>query len=146
MARIRIDQADLRRVMRGASLRELENTGRRVVNRAKILCPVDTGRLRASIKGKANRTWTLRPQFTVSTNVDYAEMVHDGTRPHIIRPKRAHTLRRSARGVVKPALRFEINGRIVYARVVHHPGTRARPFLDRALREETAGRGYRITN
>lgn len=133
MARIRIDQADLRRAIRGASLRELENTGRRVVNRAKILCPVDTGRLRASIKGKASRTWTLRPQYTVSSNVDYAPMVHDGTRPHVIRPR------------TKQALKFTIGGQVVFARVVHHPGTRARPFLDRALAEETAGRGYRIT-
>lgn len=134
MARIRIDQADLRRVIRGASLRELERTGQRVVNRAKILCPVDTGRLRASIKGRANRTWTLRPQFTVSSNVDYASMVQDGTRPHIIRPR------------TKQALKFTVGGQVVFAKVVHHPGTRARPFLDRALREETAGRGYRITN
>lgn len=134
MARIRVDQAQMRRVIRGASLRELENTGRRVVNRAKILCPVDTGRLRASIRGRASRTWTLRPQFTVSTNVDYAPMVHDGTRPHTIRPR------------TKQALKFTVGGQVVFAKVVHHPGTRARPFLDRALREETAGRGYRITN
>lgn len=134
MARIRVDQAQLRRVIRGASLRELENTGRRVVNRAKILCPVDTGRLRASIKGQASRTWTLRPQYTVSTNVDYASMVQDGTRPHIIRPR------------TRQALKFTVGGQVVFARVVHHPGTRARPFLDRALAEETAGRGYRITN
>lgn len=104
-----------------------------MVNRAKILCPVDTGRLRASIRGRASRTWTLRPQFTVSTNVDYAPMVHDGTRPHTIRPW------------TKQALKFTIGGQVVFAKVVHHPGTRARPFLDRALREETAGRGYRIT-
>lgn len=134
MARIRVDQADLRRVIREASRRELENTGRRVVNRAKILCPVDTGRLRASIKGRASRTWSLRPQFTVSSNVDYASMVHDGTRPHIIRPR------------TRQALKFTVGGQVVYARVVHHPGTRARPFLDRALAEETAGRGYRISN
>lgn len=134
MARIRVDQADLRRVIRGASLRELENTGRRVVNRAKILCPVDTGRLRASIKGRPSRTWTLRPQFTVSTNVDYAEMVQNGTRPHIIRPR------------TKQALKFNIGGQVVFAKVVHHPGTRARPFLDRALREETADRNYRISS
>lgn len=133
MARIRVDQAQMRRVIRGASRTELENTGRRVVNRAKILCPVDTGRLRASIRGRANRTWTLRPQFTVSTNVDYAPMVHDGTRPHTIRPR------------TKQALKFTVGGQVVFAKVVHHPGTRARPFLDRALREETAGRGYRIT-
>lgn len=134
MARIRVDQAQLRRVIRGASLRELENTGRRVVNRAKILCPVDTGRLRASIKGRASRTWTLRPQYTVSTNVDYASMVQNGTRPHIIRPR------------TKQALKFNVGGQVVFAKVVHHPGTRARPFLDRALTEETAGRGYRISS
>lgn len=134
MARIRVDQAQLRRVIRQASMRELENTGRRVVNRAKILCPVDTGRLRASIKGRASRTWTLRPQYTVSSNVDYAPMVHDGTRPHIIRPR------------TKQVLKFNVGGQVVFAKVVHHPGTRARPFLDRALAEETAGRNYRITN
>lgn len=133
MARLRLDRGDLRRAIRGASLSELERTGQRVVNRAKILCPVDTGRLRASIRGQARRTWTLRPMFTVGTNVDYAEMVHDGTRPHVIRPTR------------KQALKFTIGGQVVFAKVVHHPGTRARPFLDRALREETAGRNYRIS-
>jgi hypothetical protein len=104
-----------------------------VVNRAKILAPVDTGRLRASIQGRFSRSWTLRPQFSVFTDVEYAQMVHDGTRPHIIRPRNAQ------------ALRFRVGNRIVFARVVNHPGTRARPFLDRALREVTAGRGYRVT-
>jgi len=49
--------------------------------------------------------------------------VHNGTRPHIIRPRR--------RGGV---LRFRINGRIVYARFVNHPGYRGDDFLTRALR------------
>lgn len=145
MGRVRLDRADLHRVYRGESRRVLMQRGPQVVNRAKVLAPVDTGRLRAAIKGKLVRNWTLRSEYQITVNVDYAEMVHDGTRPHIIRPKRAHTLRRSSRGVVKPALRFEIGGRIVYAKVVHHPGTRARPFLDRALREVTGGLGYRIT-
>lgn len=133
MGRVCVDHADLRRAIRGASRQELTNAGRQVVNRAKVLAPVDTGRLRASIQGRLGRTWTLRPQFTVFTNVEYAQMVHDGTRPHIIRPRRPG-------GV----LRFQVGGQVVYARVVHHPGTRARPFLDRALREVTAGRGYSI--
>lgn len=133
MARIRLDRGDLRRAIRQASRAELREVGPRVVNRAKILAPVDTGRLRASIKGELQGVWTLRPRFVVGTNVDYAEMVHDGTRPHVIRPRNAR------------ALRFMVNGRVVYARVVHHPGTRANPFLDRALREVTAGRGYRIS-
>lgn len=133
MARLRLDRASIRRSIRQASMSELRVVGPRAVNRAKILCPVDTGRLRASIQGDLRRTWTLRPQFTVFTNVDYAPMVHDGTRPHVIRPVRARVLR------------FTVGGRVVYAKVVHHPGTRARPFLDRAVREMTAGRGYRIT-
>ena len=133
MARVRLDRADIRRAIRGASMSELRRVGPMVVNRAKILCPVDTGRLRASIQGDYRRTWTLRPQFTVFSDVEYASMVNDGTRPHVIRPKNASVLR------------FQVGARVVYARVVHHPGTRARPFLDRAVREVTAGRGYTVT-
>jgi hypothetical protein len=65
-------------------------------------------------------------------HVDYAKFVHDGTRPHVIRPRQAQ------------ALRFLVGGRVVYAKVVHHPGTRARPFLDQAAREIAGSRGYRI--
>jgi hypothetical protein len=48
--------------------------------------------------------------------------VLDGTRPHIIRPRNAR------------ALRFDVGGRTVHAKIVHHPGTRAN-FLARALIE-----------
>ena len=132
MGRIRIDRADLRRAIRGASLGELRTAGQQVINRAKILAPVDTGRLRAAIKGKPKRSWTLRPRFEITCNVDYASFVHDGARPHVIRPRSASVLR------------FRIGGRVVYARVVNHPGTAPRPFLDRALREITAPRGYSV--
>lgn len=72
--------------------------------------------------------------MTIGTDVFYAAYVNDGTRPHVIRPKR-----RGGR------LRFNVGGRVVYARVVNHPGTRARPFLDRALREVIASRErYRL--
>lgn len=101
-----------------------------MVNRAKVLAPVDTGRLRASIRVQRRRTLSLRQIWTVGSDVEYAEMVHDGTRPHIIRPVRAQ------------ALRFRMGGRLVFAKVIHHPGTRARPFLDRALREVARARGY----
>jgi hypothetical protein len=50
--------------------------------------------------------------------------VLDGTRPHIIRPRR--------KGGV---LRFEISGRVVYSAYVRHPGTRPNNFMARALRE-----------
>lgn len=48
--------------------------------------------------------------------------VVSGTRPHVIRPVRAR------------ALRFTVGGRVVFARVVHHPGTEANNFLAAALR------------
>lgn len=66
----------------------------------------------------------------MGSDLEYARFVNDGTAPHQIRPTRAR------------ALRFRVGGRIVFARVVNHPGTRARPFLDRALREVAASRGY----
>lgn len=100
------------------------------MNRAKVLAPVDTGRLRASIRVESRRTLALRSVYTVGSDVEYAAMVNDGTRPHVIRPRRAQVLR------------FQAGGQVVFARVVNHPGTRARPFLDRALREVAAARGY----
>lgn len=101
-----------------------------VVNRAKVLAPVDTGRLRASIRTERRSFLGFRLRWTIGSDVDYAGYVHDGTAPHVIRPK------------TKSVLRFKVGGRWVYAKQVNHPGTRARPFLDRALREVAAQRGF----
>lgn len=131
MARVRLDQAALRRVITNASRRELTEAARQVVNRAKVLAPVDTGRLRASIRADPPRIFSLRGSVSVGSDVEYSGYVNDGTRPHTIRPRRTG-------GV----LRFQVGGQVVFARVVNHPGTRARPFLDRALREVAAARGY----
>ena len=131
MARIRLDRAALNRTITNATRRELTEAGRQVVNRAKVLAPVRTGRLRSSIRAEPPRIFSLRGSLTVGSDVEYAGFVNDGTRPHQIKPRRTG-------GV----LRFTVGGRVVYARVVNHPGTRARPFLDRALREVAAQRGY----
>jgi len=63
------------------------------------------------------------PVGTITSTHPATIYVVNGTRPHIIRPKRAG-------GV----LRFEIGGRVVYARYVSHPGTRPNGFLIEALR------------
>lgn len=130
MARIRLDRAELNRTMQNASRRELREASRQVVNRAKVLAPVRTGRLRSSIRAEPPRFFSLRGSVTVGSDLEYAAFVNDGTRPHVIRPRRAQVLR------------FQIGGRTVFAKVVNHPGTKARPFLDRALREVAAARGY----
>lgn len=91
---------------------------------------MDTGRLRSSIRADPPRVFSLRGSVKVGSDVEYAGFVNDGTAPHVIRPR------------TKQVLRFRVGGRIVYAKVVNHPGTRANPFLDRALREVAAQRGY----
>lgn len=130
MARIRLDRAELNRTMTNASRAELKEASRQVVNRAKVLAPVRTGRLRSSIRAEPPRFFSLRGSVKVGSDLEYAAFVNDGTRPHQIRPRNASVLR------------FTVGGRVVYAKVVNHPGTKARPFLDRALREVAAARGY----
>jgi hypothetical protein len=130
MARIRLDRANLNRTLTNASRTELKEAGRQVVNRAKVLAPVDTGRLRSSIRAGSPRIFSFRGSLTVGSDLEYAAAVNDGSKPHKIFPKNAK------------ALRFRVGGRVVFARVVNHPGTKGTHFLDRALREVAAARGY----
>jgi hypothetical protein len=61
--------------------------------------------------------------------------VLNGTRPHVITPRREFSSRRGKNGRRRRAvLRFEVGGEVLYRRRVFHPGTRANPFLQRALR------------
>lgn len=128
MARVRLDRGQLSRVIQGEARRVLRQRAPQVLNRARILAPVDTGRLRSSGRVEYSGFFGFRPKATIVFDVEYAPMVNDGTQPHIIRPKKAQVLR------------FQVGGRIVYAKVVHHPGTKANPFLDRALREVIGNR------
>lgn len=52
-----------------------------------------------------------------------AKYVIFGTRKHIIRPRRARVLR------------FEVEGRPTFAKIVHHPGYRGDNFMAEALRQ-----------
>jgi HK97 gp10 family phage protein len=129
MSRLLLSTPDLRRTFQVRGRRAVDDFARKVQNRAKVLAPVDTGRLRASIRVK--RTLTLRgPSAVVGTDVQYAPMVENGTGPHVIRPVR------------RKALRFKMGGRTVIVAKVNHPGTRPRPFLSRALREVAANEGW----
>lgn len=122
-----IDRGSLSVVLARATDTALTKAAIRVQNEARRNCPVDTGTLRRSITfslvGSTPQTRTAR----VGSNVEYALMVENGTRPHVIRPKRTR------------ALKFQIGGRTIYAKRVNHPGTRATNFLKDALR--AAGRG-----
>jgi hypothetical protein len=79
-------------------------------------------------KGVGNLRYSLRkrivpggssgsPTVLVGTDVPYAIFVHQGTRPHIIRPR------------TKKVLVFYIGSQKIVARTVHHPGTKPNRFL-----------------
>lgn len=84
--------------------------------------PVDTGTLRASIHTDGAKISGFSVTAKVATGGeanDYAVFVHEGTGPHIIRPR---------------------NGRFLhfgdtFTTIVHHPGTHATKFLERPLLE-----------
>lgn len=103
------------------------------MNRAKVLAPVRTGRLRASIRVESRSILGLRSKYTIGSDVEYAAFVNDGTRRHVITSKPGG-----------PPLTFMWHGRLVHVRKVTIPAQPARPFLDKALREVASGRGYRF--
>lgn len=80
--------------------------------------PVKTGFLRDSIIMRKNSGWV-----EVGPTARYAPYVEFGTRPHVIEPVHANVLA------------FEIGGRTVFAKRVHHPGFPGRFFV-RSTKEE----------
>lgn len=75
-------------------------------------CPVKTGKLRESIRTLGNQIWVGG-----LANAPYWAHVEYGTKPHMII------------AVNKKALRWESGGAVHFAKTVHHPGTKAQPFI-----------------
>lgn len=76
-----------------------------------------TGKLRGSIRVLGVARTGEGAEGSFGTRVRYGQFVEGGTSAHEIRARRAS------------ALRWEQGGEIHFARLVHHPGTRARPFM-----------------
>ena len=105
---------------------------------AKHKCPVDTGKLRASITSEV----TGFKEGAVGTNTEYAMPVEYGSRPHDIRPREKKALAfkqggskgryvTSASG--KRSYRKGKSGEPVVVKRVKHPGNKAQPFLEPAF-------------
>lgn len=101
--------------------RHLLKLSARVARLAKAQVGVDTGALRRSINYRVVQRYGGLTAIIGSDN-RIALMHHQGTRPHIIVPRRASTLR------------FYSRGRIVYSKLVHHPGTKPNRYLTDNLR------------
>lgn len=57
----------------------MQEMGEKALEEARYLCPVDTGRLKESLKVKTERINKTRVDTTLSTNVKYAPYVEFGT-------------------------------------------------------------------
>lgn len=85
---------------------------------ARRLAPIDTGHLAATIRVHREPRHARR----IHAHAPYAAWVELGTRPHIIRIRRARFLRW-----------VQVDGRVRFAKQVYHPGTPSQPFLRPAL-------------
>lgn len=84
MGGFRVNLAVVTRTFRsatGPAASELRRRQLRVENRAKVLCPVDTGRLRSSITHSELFATTTGIAGSVGTNVVYAAAIHEGKGP-----------------------------------------------------------------
>ncbi|WP_273845401.1 hypothetical protein [Rubrobacter calidifluminis] len=107
----RLTQAMREGTARG--LRVLDRTAHETIGRR-------TGKTASTIK----REVLLTPdgaRGVVFSEDKVAAILEYGSRPHTIRPRPP-----------KKALRFEVDGKTVFAKVVRHPGTRAYRWLQRA--------------
>jgi hypothetical protein len=111
--------------------REVVKVTLKVLNRARVMTPVDTGNLRASHQFKI-RSSANKITGEVFTKVKYALPVHEGRRPVVIYPKH------------KQALAFVWHGQPMVRKWVSQPARRGRPWLRDALREVAASEGYKM--
>lgn len=121
MASVTIDRSRLERMLRlpgGLVERNIRRRTERVADEARRLAP---GSMSEQITTRVDRAGR-EVQGHVISNHFATQFVIKGTRPHQIRPVRAQ------------ALRFTVGGRVVYAKLVNHPGTDPNNFLAEALR------------
>jgi hypothetical protein len=118
-----LDRTRIERMLRlpgGIVYRNMERRLRRVEAEAIRRAPGSMGR---TIRAQVRRGPGGEFQGVVNVRHPAALYVTGGTRPHRIRPRRPG-------GV----LRFTVNGQVVFARYVNHPGTQPNDFLKQALR------------
>jgi len=75
------------------------------------------GTLESAIDVSISTTEAVSKVFLNDGVARYGKWIHDGSRPHVIRPKN------------KKLLRWVQNGRFRSAKLVHHPGTKPDPFI-----------------
>lgn len=110
------------------------------VAEAKHLVPRKTGNLGRSIRpGRITATSGELIAGGV-LRVGYARFVEQGTRPHIIRPRNRKALAWGGSRRLSGSLRSG-SAPTNFATLVHHPGTRAKPYLVPGLQKAAKEQG-----
>lgn len=102
------------------------HSGRLQVKKKALAAFTNAQRLSPRITGKlANSLQLTQKNNTtqVTSHAQYAQYVHFGARPHVIRPKKARYLS------------FMIDGRRIFTKIVHHPGYRGNPWVEREFQK-----------
>jgi hypothetical protein len=94
----------------------MRKIGLEILAGAKAMVGIRTGRLRRNITMRQGIRGRVQ-YVQVTADTTYALMHHEGTRPHEIT------------GGVGRLVRFNVGGKVVYARKVQHPGTNPRKYL-----------------
>ena len=105
----------------------LKRVARVALGLMKANVAVQTGALRSSLYAVLSGRSTLK----LGSTDPKAVFIEKGTKPHVILPRRPGGVLRFSVGIA-PAVGL---GRVVFTRRVHHPGTRAKPFMRPAARE-----------
>lgn len=136
----------------GEPLREIHRRTNNIQAAIRREAPKQTGRLAATVRkqppqfGRASNTISITIDVGSNTQTPYLGYILDGTEPHIITPRGTHYRKTGQykvgkggkayavrKKVTTHALRFVSGGTIVFATVVHHPGTRANDFITRGM-------------
>lgn len=138
----------------GQPVREINRRANNIQAAIKREAPVRTGKTRASVRkqppsfGRTVNTISMQIDIGSDGLTPYLGYILDGTPPHVITPKGAHTRAAGAIRVSKKngrayrvrkkvhtkALRFVMAGSVVYRTRVFHPGTTANDFISRGLK------------
>lgn len=126
MATFHPDRAGIHYVLRGQGgpvWNHIEKKTKRAHTLARIQVGKDTRELYRSISYRVSVGSRGGVLGTVVADNKIALLHHEGSVPHIIAARKAK------------ALRFKSRGKIVYAKVVRHPGTRPNRYLTDSLRK-----------